>query len=144
MQGKKNYIYQFYEQVSTNDQGQSQLVFEGPVRSGFGTLSPVTRTRTVHSPTYSGGIRRTLADSGRLWRTPVDSGGLNFCDMGQICMSSPDCPVSLLESAGFRPDSVCQNPPESTSLADSSRLHQTPPDSSRVCRSLPESAGLHC
>jgi hypothetical protein len=29
--------------------------------------------RTVHSPTYSGGIRRKMVDSGGFWRTLVDS-----------------------------------------------------------------------
>jgi hypothetical protein len=63
------------------------------------------RWRTLHCPTYSGGVCRTPADSGRL----------KFqCDMGQICQT--ESWWSLPESAG-----VWQILPDS---AESGRLQQ--------------------
>ena len=73
------------------------------------TLGPVfvfvIIVRTVHSPTYSGGIRWTLADSGGLRRTLADSISVTWAKFVCLVRTVRWVCRSLLESAG-----VCRIP----------------------------------
>src|SRR5271155_5263277 len=85
--------------------------------------------RTLHCPTYSGGVWRTPADSCRLLQH--SNPGLCWCDMGQICCFSP---------AGLLPESarlhgLCRTL-TGLSPADSGRLLQ---DSGRLWQTLADS-----
>ena len=124
-------------------------------------ISVLTR-RTLHSPTYSGGVRRSPPESAGLRRTqipeylgvtwakleivvqrsPVESGGVYWSlPDSKRTLSGGLRRTHILESTG-----VCWIPPDSGGLrrtpGDSSGLQGTPVDSSGVRRSPLDSTGV--